>query len=404
MSPPRSAFLPAAPTTHLQNSSFLSRTLQSSSRRRQPPVVPAFAPRATYSPQIPQEDVHTLHEESVKHLKSLKSKRVPTFRKLQRRHKEGPAAFRQAQQAQEILSENLAAEITQPPPHLAKKTPRRHMLRDAIELSQLKVGMQLVGQVRNLVRHGAYVDIGAIRDGLVHIRDMSTDFIHSPSDVVRSGDTVTVWVKYVNTVTNVLGLSMLKPTRGFVERMPVHDIEIGKRYEGIVERVTNYGAYIDIGAERLAFLHVSAIWGRRPRQTLEYLRIGQKLWAHVDDVDEIRSHIKLRARGKGHRELKENNPLGGLAQLDDDSEEEKGGPEVVIRQAVARPWDDDDEEEDETAQERVEDEDFEDMYEREVDEDDMFATMELLPDDVTKMINESDDYYDITDFQAWSED
>lgn len=331
-------------------------------------------------------------------MRSLKSKRLPTFRKLQRRHKQGPAAFRQAQEAAEALSKNVATEVTQPPPEIAASVPRRHMLRDGFRLSELAVGMQLDGKVQNLVRHGAYVDVGAVRDGLVHVRDMSTDFVHLPADIVRTGDMVTVWVKYVNPVTNVLGLSMVKPKRGFVERMPVRHVEIGTRYDGVVERVTNYGAYVDIGAERLGFLHVAAIWGRRPRETLDNMRIGQEICVHVDDVDEIRSHIKLRARGKAHKELRKDGPLGAIAQMDKGDLKDKVGKEVVIRQAVVRPWDDEEEDEDEDGAHEEEDEEFEDMYEKDV-EDDLFSGMELLPDDITRMINENDDYFDISDFQ-----
>lgn len=347
---------------------------------------------------MPSESAASLFQKSEKHLRALKSKRLPTFRKLQRRHKQGPAAFRQAQEAADALSQNVATEITQPPPEIAKRVPRRHMLRDGIKLSELAVGMQLEGKVQNLVRHGAYVDVGAVRDGLVHVRDMSIDFVHVPTDVVRTGDMVTVWVKYVNAVTNVLGLSMMKPKRGFVERVPVRDVEIGTRYDGVVERVTNYGAYVDIGAERLGFLHVAAIWGRRPRETLDNMRIGQELCVHVDDVDEVRSHIKLRARGKGDRELRQDGPLGRMANLEEGSVKRKEEKEVVVRQAVVRPWDDDEEEEEEEGVQEEEDEDVEDIYEKDV-EDDLFSGMELLPDDITRMINENDNYFDITDFQ-----
>ncbi|CDF37351.1 unnamed protein product [Chondrus crispus] len=180
--------------------------------------------------------------------------------------------------------------------------------------------------------------------------------------------------------------------------MPIRDVEIGKRYEGTVERVTNYGAYVDIGAERLGFLHVAAIWGRRPRETLEQLRIGESVWVNVDDVDEIRSHIRLRARGRRHTELRKDGPLGELARMEGDDQAD--GQEVVIRQAVQRPWSERDEEEDKdgTDEENYEDEDFEDMYEREI-EDDMFSDLELLPKDITNMIDGNDEHYDITHFQ-----
>ena len=42
------------------------------------------------------------------------------------------------------------------------------------------------------VQKRAYVGVGAVRDGLVYVRDMAIDFVHDPSDLVRTGDSVTV--------------------------------------------------------------------------------------------------------------------------------------------------------------------------------------------------------------------
>lgn len=175
------------------------------------------------------------------------------------------------------------------------------------------------GIVQNIVRHGAFVDIGATRDGMVHVRDMSVDFVHSPLQFLRSGDEVTVWVKYVNPVSNVLGLTMVKPKLGFENRMPLSDINIGSIYDGFVERVTNYGAYVDIGSERLGFVHVSALWGDKPRETLEFLRLGDKICVLVDDVDEIRSHIRLRARGRDGEALVKDTDVADLPPIHRDS-------------------------------------------------------------------------------------
>lgn len=287
-------------------------------------------------------------EEDEAKSRAVRSRRVPAFKKLQRKHHRGPSEHRRA-------AEERA------------RRPQRTLLRDGVALRELAVGTELPGVVQNLVRHGAYVDVGAVTDGLVHIRDMAVEFVHSPKDVLRSGDDVTVWVKYVNPVTNVLGLSMVNPNMGFEGRLKVSEVDIGKRYEGFVERVTNYGAYVDIGAERLGFLHVAALWGRRPRETLDFLRIGQPIWVHVDDVDEIRSHIKLRARGKGHHELRKDGPVGELADPKDVAN--VGDPVVkskILRQRVLeRP------EDEELYEEMENEEDLEDEVGDEMDQFDL---------------------------------
>lgn len=193
-----------------------------------------------------------------------------------------------------------------------RRTVPRH---NAMALSDLQLGSKCVGIVQNLVRHGAYVDIGAVTDGLVHIRDMSVQFVYSPEDLVQSGQQVTVWIKYVDPIKRVLGLTMVPPAKpvAYDQRVPVKALEVGKRYQGIIARVTNYGVYVDLGAERQGFLHVSALWGRRPRQTLESIRLGRPIWVHVDEIDEVRSFVRLRARGlRPDEPLDDKGPVGAL--------------------------------------------------------------------------------------------
>lgn len=80
---------------------------------------------------------------------------------------------------------------------------------DVLELSDLKVGDQLSGTVRNVVDFGAFVDIGLHEDGLVHITRMSMKRIKHPSEVVSVGDIVTVYVLEVDEAKGRVALSLL---------------------------------------------------------------------------------------------------------------------------------------------------------------------------------------------------
>lgn len=234
------------------------------------------------------------------------SKRTPTFRKLQEKRSAGPREFRQnaareAEQAERAAKLAREREEADARVRAELRQRRRERADDLIKLSDMTVGMELSGVVHNVVRHGAFVDVGATRDGLVHVRDMSVRFVSDPTNLVRTGDELTVWVKYVDAAANILALTMRRPLDAERTRTPVADVRVGERVEGTVARVTNYGAYIDIGAERLAFLHVNSLWGRRPRDTLDDLTLGRPIWIVVADVDEVRSFIRLNARGR--REL-----------------------------------------------------------------------------------------------------
>jgi uncharacterized protein len=82
---------------------------------------------------------------------------------------------------------------------------------DILTVDDLAPGMELTGTVRNVVDFGAFVDIGVHRDGLVHISRMAPRRVEHPSQVVKVGDVVTVYVMGVDKTKNQLSLSLLKP-------------------------------------------------------------------------------------------------------------------------------------------------------------------------------------------------
>jgi len=75
-------------------------------------------------------------------------------------------------------------------------------------MQDLKPGMILTGTVTSLATYGAFVDIGVGRDGLVHISEMSTDYVKHPSEVVEEGEEVMVRVVDVNRRKGQIKLSM----------------------------------------------------------------------------------------------------------------------------------------------------------------------------------------------------
>ncbi len=82
--------------------------------------------------------------------------------------------------------------------------------RSALSIDDLEPGMELKGTVRNVVDFGAFVDIGVHQDGLVHISKLANRFVKHPSDVVRVGDTVNVWVEKVDRDRKKISLTMVK--------------------------------------------------------------------------------------------------------------------------------------------------------------------------------------------------
>lgn len=82
--------------------------------------------------------------------------------------------------------------------------------RSALSIDDLEPGMELKGTVRNVVDFGAFVDVGVHQDGLVHISKLASRFVKHPSDVVRVGDTVKVWVEKVDRDRKKISLTMVQ--------------------------------------------------------------------------------------------------------------------------------------------------------------------------------------------------
>ena len=88
------------------------------------------------------------------------------------------------------------------------------MLRtDVLGIESLVPGMELKGTVRNVIDFGAFVDIGVHQDGLVHISQISKKRVNHPSDVLKVGDIVTVWVLSVDVPKKRIGLTMRPPKK-----------------------------------------------------------------------------------------------------------------------------------------------------------------------------------------------
>ena len=105
---------------------------------------------------------------------------------------------------------DMLSELAKPGRDPRDELPRPVLRTDVLEMKDLKPGMELTGTVRNVIDFGAFVDIGVHQDGLVHISRMAEKFIRHPSEVVRVGDVVKVWVVSVDEKKKRIALTMVQ--------------------------------------------------------------------------------------------------------------------------------------------------------------------------------------------------
>lgn len=111
---------------------------------------------------------------------------------------------------QETLRD-IIADLLKPGRDLRDDFEAPALRQDLLELKDLQVGQKLEGTVRNVVDFGAFVDVGVHEDGLIHISEMSKNFVKHPSQLVSVGDIVTVWVSKVDLEREKLNLSLVAP-------------------------------------------------------------------------------------------------------------------------------------------------------------------------------------------------
>ena len=108
---------------------------------------------------------------------------------------------------------DMLGELLQPGRDLRDQLPPPALRRDVMSVEDLKPGMAMEGTVRNVIDFGVFVDIGVHQDGLAHISQVCDRFIRHPSEVVKVGDQVRVWILAVDPAKKRISLSMRGPEK-----------------------------------------------------------------------------------------------------------------------------------------------------------------------------------------------
>jgi len=106
---------------------------------------------------------------------------------------------------------DIIADLTKPGRDLRDNFDAPILRQDVLSAGDLRVGQKLEGAVRNVVDFGAFVDIGIKNDGLIHVSDLSKNFVKNPHEVVAVGQIVTVWVKSIDQERGKINLTLVEP-------------------------------------------------------------------------------------------------------------------------------------------------------------------------------------------------
>ena len=163
--------------------------------------------------------------------------------------------------------------------------------RDKI-MANIKVGDIVNGTVKNLTDFGAFIDLQGV-DGLLHITKISWSRINKPSDVLSLGQACKVLITEIDDSTKKISCSIKdlteNPWLGIVEKY-----KIGKRYEGVVTRVMDYGVFCKLDENVEGLIHSSQLsWVKKNIHPGKILSTSQKIEVELLEKDTEKRRLSL---------------------------------------------------------------------------------------------------------------
>ena len=154
-----------------------------------------------------------------------------------------------------------------------------------------EVGKTYNGVIKSLTSFGAFVDLGGV-DGLVHISELSWDRIKHPSEVVKVGDTLEVYIKDINEETKKISLGHKKE-----EDSPwfkaTKDLNVGDNIKCKIVRILPFGAFAEVAPHVDGLIHISQIANTRIAKPSDVLNIGDEVDAQVVEINNETKQIGL---------------------------------------------------------------------------------------------------------------
>ena len=158
-------------------------------------------------------------------------------------------------------------------------------------LDRLQPGLEVEGQISNIVDFGAFVDLNGI-DGLIHISELSWSHVNHPSEILNIGDTVKVKVLDIDRDRQRISLG-LKQTQEDPWQRIVDTYNIGDELAGTVTKVVTFGAFVEIldGVEGL--VHISELAPHHVENPREVVQPGDEVKVKILEIDSERRRLSL---------------------------------------------------------------------------------------------------------------
>ncbi|MCX6182300.1 MAG: 30S ribosomal protein S1, partial [Bacteroidetes bacterium] len=168
--------------------------------------------------------------------------------------------------------------------------------------TELKVGDKVKGKVVVLADYGAFVEIAAGVEGLIHVSEMSwSQHLRSAQDFLKVGDSVEAEVLTLNREERKMSLGIKQlnedPWQKVETKFPV-----GSKHSATIRNFTNFGIFVEMEEGIDGLIHISDLsWSKKIKHPSEFAKLGDKIDVVVLEIDKENRKLSL-----GHKQLEEN--------------------------------------------------------------------------------------------------
>jgi small subunit ribosomal protein S1 len=161
-------------------------------------------------------------------------------------------------------------------------------------IEELEEGKVYTGRVTSLADFGAFVNINGA-DGLVHLSELSWDRVQHPSEILEVGQEVKVKVINIDREKKRIGLS-LRALSDDPWRSRIEKFSVGQLVEGVITRLTKFGAFARLEGDIEGLIHISEISETRIEHPKEVLKEGEVVALRIIRIDPEQHRIGLSLR------------------------------------------------------------------------------------------------------------
>ena len=168
--------------------------------------------------------------------------------------------------------------------------------------TDIKVGDKIKGKVVVINDYGAFVEIAAGVEGLVHVSEMSwSQHLRSAQEFVKIGQEIDAIVLTLDREERKMSLGMKQLTPD-PWNMIMEKYSKGSRHTGTVRNFTNFGVFVELEEGVDGLVHISDLsWSKKIKHPSEFCKVGEKMEVVVLEIDGENRRLSL-----GHKQLEEN--------------------------------------------------------------------------------------------------